>query len=83
MIGKAFGAIAGAKVARRSGQLGSTRGALLGLATSLIVRKLSIPAMLAIAAGGYMAKVTSDRHSRRSSTQPRKANGSQSTRRPK
>lgn len=61
MIGKVLGAVAGAKVAERSKNLGAVEGSLLGLAASVVVRRLSIPSMLAIAAGAYVAKRRSER----------------------
>jgi hypothetical protein len=61
MIDKIFGAIAGAKVAENSKDLGCVQGSLLGLAASVVVRRLSVPSMLAIAAGAYLAKLHGER----------------------
>jgi hypothetical protein len=61
MIGKIFGAAAGAKAAKRSRKVGGTGGALLGAAAVPLVKRMSIPAMLAIGAGGYAFKKWSDR----------------------
>lgn len=61
MIGKIIGAVAGAKAAKHSREVGGTRGALLGAAAVPLVRRMSIPAMLAIGAGGYAYKKWSDR----------------------
>jgi hypothetical protein len=61
MIDKVLGAIAGAKVAEHSRDLGAVEGSLLGLAASVVVRRLSVPSMLAIAAGAYLAKLHSEK----------------------
>jgi hypothetical protein len=62
MIDKVLGAIAGAKVAESSKDLGAVQGSLLGLAASVAVRKLTLPSMLAIAAGANLAKLHTDNH---------------------
>ena len=61
MIGKILGAMAGAKAAEHSRNVGGTGGALLGAAAVPLVKRMSIPALLAIGAGGYAYKKWSDR----------------------
>lgn len=61
MFGKIIGAIAGSKAAKHSRHIGGTRGALMGVASASLLRKLSIPAVLAIGAGGYALKKYKDR----------------------
>jgi hypothetical protein len=61
MIDKVLGAIVGAKVAEQSKDLGAVQGSLLGIAASAVVRRLSAPSILAIAAGAYLAKLHGER----------------------
>lgn len=61
MIGKILGAVVGAKVAESSGKIGSSGGAVVGLAASILVRRMSLPSLLALAAGGYAARRLSTR----------------------
>lgn len=56
MIGKIIGAAAGAKAAEKTSAIGGPLGAALGAAAPFVLRKMSIPAMLVIGAGGYAAK---------------------------
>lgn len=56
MIGKIIGAVVGGKIAENTRGIGGTTGALLGAAAPVVLRRLSIPAMLVIGAGGYFAK---------------------------
>lgn len=66
MIGKIIGGIVGARMAEREpGGLGGTGGALLGIGAAALARRLSLPAMLAIAAGGYAFKRYQDKQSKR------------------
>lgn len=61
MIGKIIGAIAGSKMAKRSSEVSEPMGAVAGLVTASALRRLSLPAMIALAAGGYAAKKLMDR----------------------
>lgn len=63
MIGKIIGAVAGSKAAKHSRNIGGTGGALLGAAAVPLVRRMSIPALLAIGAGGYAYKRWNDKRS--------------------
>ena len=56
MIGKIIGAGIGAKAAQHTKGIGGPFGAAIGAAAPFILRRMSIPAMLAIAAGGYAYK---------------------------
>ena len=71
MIGKLIGAIAGAKMADRVRGVSGTSGAILGAAAPVILRRLSLPAMLAIAAGGYAYKRYTDKREKRAKAQPK------------
>jgi hypothetical protein len=61
MIGKIIGAIAGSKMAKRTSEVSEPMGAVAGLVTASALRRLSLPAMIALAAGGYAAKKLMDR----------------------
>mgnify|MGYP003109404869 CR=1 FL=1 len=61
MIGKIIGGFAGAKLAEKTSNLGGTGGALLGAAAVGVARRLSLPALLALGAGGYAYKKYSER----------------------
>lgn len=66
MFKKIIGAAVGAKLAKNSPAVGGATGAALGAAVPWVLGRLSIPGMIAIAAGGYAAKRYLDR------PQPRK-----------
>jgi hypothetical protein len=65
MIGKIIGGIAGAKAADHMRGIGGTGGALLGMGAATLAKRLSLPAMLAIAAGGYAFKRYKDKQDKR------------------
>ena len=56
MIGKLIGAFVGDKLAKKTGDLDGATGAVLGVVATTVLRRMSLPAMLAIGAGGYLAK---------------------------
>ena len=61
MIGKLIGAAVGAQAAKKSKKLGGTTGAVLGAAVPFVLRRISIPTMLVMGAGGYAAKKMLDK----------------------
>ncbi len=56
MFGKVIGAVVGGKVAQRTKNIGGPAGAAIGVASTMILRRLSFPAMAALAVGGYAYK---------------------------
>ena len=58
MIGKIIGAYAGDKLAKQTSGLGigGAGGAALGVVAAGVLRRMSLPAMIALGAGGYVAK---------------------------
>jgi hypothetical protein len=71
VIGKLIGAAVGAKAAKSvRGGLGGPGGALLGAGAVAVVRRLSPMAVLAAAAGGYVAKRYYDRRGKSQGKQP-------------
>jgi hypothetical protein len=61
MIGKILGGIVGAQAAGHTSKVGGAGGALLGAAAATVLRRASIPAMLAMAVGGYAFKKWNDK----------------------
>ncbi len=56
MIGKIIGAFVGDKIAKQTSGIGGATGAAIGVLGATALRRLSLPAMIAIGAGGYVAK---------------------------
>ena len=56
MIGKIIGAFVGDKLAKQTSSIGGASGAALGVIAATAVRRLSLPAMIALGAGGYVVK---------------------------
>jgi len=67
MIGKIIGAALGAKAAEHTRGVGGAGGALLGVSAAAMLRRMSLPAMLAVAAGGYAFKRYKDRQDKKPS----------------
>ncbi|ANU08716.1 hypothetical protein [Paraurantiacibacter namhicola] len=65
MIGKMIGAFVGSKAAQSSKSLGGPTGAVLGVLAPAILRRVSLPAMIAIGAGGYLVKKVMDKDAKR------------------
>ena len=61
MIGKVLGAIAGAEASKYTRQIGGTGGAILGALAVPVLGRLRLPALLALGAGGYLAKKLSEK----------------------
>jgi len=61
MLRSLIGAAVGSKLAKRYPVLGGTTGVAVARAAPFILKRISIPAMLAMGAGGYMAKRYFDR----------------------
>ena len=73
MIGKLIGAAAGAQASKYTRSLGGTGGALLGALAVPVISRMRIPALLALAGGGYLAKKFIDKE-QASTTPPPSAN---------
>ncbi len=71
MFGKIFGGIAGKQVADNTASVSGTKGAILGAVTGSVLRRASIPAMIAMAAGGYALKKYKDRKDREAAKRKR------------
>ena len=71
MLGKIIGAVAGAKAADHVRGISEPGGALLGVGAAALARRLSLPAMLAIAAGGYAFKRYKDKQDKRPARRPK------------
>lgn len=65
MIGKVIGALVGDKLAKQTRGVSGGSGALMGVVAASVLRRLSLPAMLAIGAGGYLAKKASEKDTKR------------------
>lgn len=61
MIGKIIGAFVGEKVAKRTSSMGGASGAALGVIATTVLRRMSLPAMIALGAGGYVVKKIVDK----------------------
>lgn len=61
MIGKVFGAVLGGKVAQHVRGIEGPTGAAIGALAPAVLRRLSLPAMVALGVGGYLAKKAIDR----------------------
>lgn len=71
MIGKIVGAVLGAKAAEHTRGVGGAGGALLGMGAAAVLRRMSLPAMLALAAGGYAYKRYADRQTKPAAKRPK------------
>jgi hypothetical protein len=56
MLGKILGAFAGKTAAEHTGALGGTGGALLGMAGATMLKRMSLPGLVAVTVGGYALK---------------------------
>ncbi len=56
MIGKIIGAFVGDRLAKQTGAASGAGGAALGVLATTLLRRMSLPAMVALGVGGYAAK---------------------------
>ena len=56
MLGRIFGAMAGKATAEHTGALGGKSGALLGFAGATLLKRMSLPGLVAVTVGGYALK---------------------------
>lgn len=61
MIGKIIGAFVGSQAAKQNTALGGAGGAAMGVAATMLLRRMTLPALLTIGAGGYLAKKLADK----------------------
>ncbi|WP_341711044.1 hypothetical protein [Erythrobacter sp.] len=61
MFGKIIGAVAGKKLANQTSKIGGASGAAIGVVAASVLRRVSLPAMVALGAGGYLVKKYADR----------------------
>lgn len=64
MIGKIVGAFVGDKLAKQTSSIGGASGAALGVIAATAIRRLSLPAMIALGAGGYVVKKVMEKNER-------------------
>lgn len=79
MIGKLIGAFVGDKLAKQTRGVDGATGAVLGVVATTVLRRLSLPAMLAIGAGGYLAKKFADDAKKADSGTSTKTSGASTT----
>ena len=60
MIGKVLGAFVGGKAAQHVRGIEGPTGAALGVLAPALLRRLSLPAMIALGVGGYLVKKAVD-----------------------
>ncbi len=70
MIRKLIGAAIGASVAKRHPAAGGVTGVVLASAVPFVLRRLSLPGMIAMGVGGYVAKRYMDRQEGAAKTAP-------------
>ena len=61
MLDKILGGLAGAQAAKHTDKVGGATGALLGAAAGSIIRRASIPGLIAFTVGGYALKKWKDK----------------------
>jgi hypothetical protein len=64
MLGKILGGIVGARAAEQTGKMGGASGAVLGAVAGSVIRRASIPGLIALTVGGYALKKWKDRRDR-------------------
>ena len=68
MIGKIIGAFVGDKVAKQTSSMGGATGAAIGVVASTVLKRMSLPAMIVLGAGGYAVKKLIDKSETGSTT---------------
>ena len=56
MLNKIIGGIAGSQIAKSVSGIGGPTGTILGVGAMTLAKRLSLPALVAVSAGGYFAK---------------------------
>jgi len=64
MIRKLIGAAIGARVAKRHPAAGGATGVVIASAVPFVLKRLSLPGMIALGVGGYVAKRVIDKAGR-------------------
>jgi len=70
MLQKIIGAAIGAKLAKNSPAVGGATGAALGAAVPFVLSRISLPAVVALGVGGYLAKRWLDKDTAEQAPQP-------------
>lgn len=70
MIRRMIGAAIGARVAKGHPALGGATGAMLATAVPFVISRVSLPAMVALGVGGYVAKRYMDKNAAEQATKP-------------
>lgn len=70
MIRRMIGAAIGARVAKTHPALGGATGAMLASAVPFVISRVSLPAMVALGVGGYVAKRFMDKNAAEQATKP-------------
>ncbi|QYJ07901.1 hypothetical protein [Qipengyuania flava] len=70
MIGKVIGAFVGDRIAKQTKGIGGASGAALGVIATSVLRRMSLPAMIALGVGGYVAKKVIDKNTSGADTTP-------------
>ncbi|MEO6387259.1 MAG: hypothetical protein ABIT16_04540 [Croceibacterium sp.] len=61
MLSKILGGLVGAQAADHTDKVGGASGALLGVVAATVLRRASLPLLIALTAGGYLLKKQSDK----------------------
>ena len=70
MIRKLIGAAIGASLAKKHPAAGGATGVVLATAVPFIISRVSLPAMIVLGAGGYVAKRFMDKNTAEQATKP-------------
>ena len=70
MIRKLIGAAIGASVAKKHPAAGGATGVVLATAVPFIISRVSLPAMVALGVGGYVAKRIMDKNTAEQAPKP-------------